>query len=1430
MNTRPQPVNRQSAYLKRRFQRISLVNSLGVIAIAVFALWGWVFEIPWLTGAWFHFPTMKVNTALCFIGSSLSLLLWHWQRRRRHHRFYRIARYGLGAMVTVLFSVSALTLAEYLVPLQFGIDQLFLLQPRLDSIGAAPGRMSPNAAFAFLLTAGSLGCLGLRSPRLRWSQGLAFLAGAIAFWGLCGYLYNVEPFFTLGMATGMSVPTVISFLLLESAILCAVPHVGPMRLLVGKGAGSHLARQLLPLAIVLPILIGSLSTIGHVFELFDEKTIFALSSTISIILFLGLVGWNAYQVNRYEEQQHLTERQLAISQAQFAGILDIAADAIIAIDAQQHIILFNRGAERIFGYAAADVLGQSLSLLLPDRYQENHRRHVKGFSQSLLPARQMGERGAIFGRRKDGTEFPAEASISKLVLHGRVIYTTFLRDITERQQAEQALRQSEERLQLAFEGSGDGLWDWDILAGTVYFSPQWMGMLGYGPTELPHAYATWEQLIHPDDREQVIAHLNAHLQDSSVRYAFDYRLRAKDGTWKWISNFGKVVAYDAQGNPTRMLGTHRDISDRKQAEANLKISEERWQFALEGSKDGVWDWDIPGNTLFYSHRWKETIGYTEAEIGNSLSEWETRIHPEDKAHVLAATAAHAEGHTPHCQVEYRFRCKDGHYIWVLDRSRIISRDQADRPTRIIGTHTDITDRKQADDALRQSEATKQAIITAIPDLLIHMEGDGTYVNFLSDSKFNVVAPNQQNQGLNVSAILPPHLVANRLHHTQLALETRETQVYEQQLEIGHYTSYEEVRIVPLGENDVLVMIRDITDRKQAEAQLRRREADLLTAQRVAHIGNWELDITTREIKWSEELFHFFGFDPNDPEPAYSEHFNYIEPSDRLRLQTCLDEAMTNGTPYELDLQCQRVDGRTVFMEARGAVERDDQGRIIRLIGTALDITDRKAAELELQHAKEKAEAANHAKSLFLANMSHELRTPLNVILGMSQAMSYDTKLSVDQQENLRIIRRSGDYLLSLISDILDLSKIEAGQITFEPTSFDLMAMVHTLRDMFRERANSKGLQFDLEIAPTTPQYITTDAQKLRQTLLNLLSNAIKFTENGGVTLRVTQMAIHQPDSPPTPWLQFFVEDTGAGIAIAEQATIFDAFVQSHTGKTSLDGTGLGLTISRKFVELMGGNLTVCSEPDKGSVFMFGIPLKTAIATDIPTTTERQILGLAPNQTKRRVLVVDDHAENRLVLKKLMVQWGFEVNEVNSGAAAIALVEQWPPDLIWMDLRMPEIDGYETTRQIRATEHGAKMVIIALTAQASKSDRSLALAAGCNDFVSKPFQPATLCAKVQEHLNLQFLYAPVAEAPTVASAIAPTAIAWSDRLQTMPPEWLHDLFQSAQRCDDEEIIDLLQTIPPTQTELAQRLQTLACNFEFKQIMQLVQAATADDSKT
>jgi two-component system sensor histidine kinase/response regulator len=476
-------------------------------------------------------------------------------------------------------------------------------------------------------------------------------------------------------------------------------------------------------------------------------------------------------------------------------------------------------------------------------------------------------------------------------------------------------------------------------------------------------------------------------------------------------------------------------------------------------------------------------------------------------------------------------------------------------------------------------------------------------------------------------------------------------------------------------------------------------------------------------------------------------------------------------------------------------------------------------------------------------MSHELRTPLNVILGFAQVMVHDTSLTPSQRDDLQTIRRSGDHLLSLINDVLDLSKIEARRCVLEEAGFDFISLLSTLHTMMAERATSKQIQLEFDIAPEVPQCIIADEQKLRQILLNLLSNAIKFTHQGGVTLqvKVDKEAYGTENQKgdvktlciaPRLALQFEVIDTGVGIAASEQATIFDAFVQAEAGRKSISGTGLGLTISRKLLDLMNGNISVHSIPYVGSTFTFTVPVYPTSSINIQSEQrDRLVIGLAPGQPLYRILVVDDQRENSLVLVRLLTQLGLEVREATNGQDAIQIWQDWQPNLIWMDVRMPGLDGYETTKQIRAMERDQASIIIALTAQASESDRSLALAAGCNDHVSKPFREETLFLKLKEYLGLEYIYADLnASSHSLAVHSSGTDADRSNLcdpsvLATLSADWLKALENAAVCGDDWAIADLASDLSPEFASLSIQLTELADKFQFEQIIQIIHSVSS-----
>jgi CheY-like chemotaxis protein len=483
-------------------------------------------------------------------------------------------------------------------------------------------------------------------------------------------------------------------------------------------------------------------------------------------------------------------------------------------------------------------------------------------------------------------------------------------------------------------------------------------------------------------------------------------------------------------------------------------------------------------------------------------------------------------------------------------------------------------------------------------------------------------------------------------------------------------------------------------------------------------------------------------------------------------------------------------------------------------------------------------------------MSHEFRTPLNAILGFAQLMLRNPRAEPEEREDLDIIHRSGEHLLGLINDVLQLSKIEAGRTTLNPQSFDLHRLLTGLEDMFRLRAEQKGIALYFDVSPDVPQFVRMDEGKLRQVLMNLLGNAVKFTQQGGVSLRaitrlVTEAAPRRRDTADCTGLQvhFEVEDTGPGIAAPELALLFDPFVQTASGRQSQEGTGLGLAISQQFVRLMGGEISVRSEVGKGSTFWFEVPVEVAGPADVLTAQPvRRVIGLAPGQPAQRLLVVDDKEVNRKLLVKMLAPLGFEVREAADGREAIDAWESWEPHLIFMDMRMPGMDGYEATRRIKATIRGHATIIIALTASALEEDRELILSEGCDDYMRKPFREADLLGALEKHLGTRFVYeeAPaglaqadqaLAEPRTEGTTLQVGTLfprlgdgrSLSAALATMPPGWLDELQEATVLGNLQGILAAVDQARERDRALAEALERLASGFAHDVILDAIEQA-------
>src|SRR5947209_5714513 len=441
------------------------------------------------------------------------------------------------------------------------------------------------------------------------------------------------------------------------------------------------------------------------------------------------------------------------------------------------------------------------------------------------------------------------------------------------------------------------------------------------------------------------------------------------------------------------------------------------------------------------------------------------------------------------------------------------------------------------------------------------------------------------------------------------------------------------------------------------------------------------------------------------------------------------------TDYELTARAR--DGKETVVSYNASTFHDRDRKLQGVFAAARDVTERKRYEQSLQQA-------NRAKSVFLANMSHEIRTPMNAILGFSQLMLRDPDHTPQQCQYLGTINRSGEHLLALINDILEMSKIEAGRTTLNLSTFDLPVLLKDLEMMFRVRTNEKKLSFSVEMIGDVPQYIVTDINKLRQVFINVLGNAVKFTEQGGIGLRVRA----DREGAAGPFLRVEIEDTGPGISADDQDKLFRHFEQTKTGQQAGTGTGLGLAISREFVRLMGGDITLSSQVGRGSVFVVNLPLKEGEAQAVQAKDNpRHVLRLQPGQSACRVLIADDIEDNRQLLAQLLAPVGFEIRLSTNGVEAVEEFEQWRPHLILMDFRMPVMDGHEAIRRIRAMAGGEDPKIIAVTASAMDDNRRELMGGGADDFISKPFREAELFQKIHDHVGVEYVYA---EQPAVTS--------------------------------------------------------------------------------
>jgi len=969
-------------------------------------------------------------------------------------------------------------------------------------------------------------------------------------------------------------------------------------------------------------------------------------------------------------------------------------------------------------------------------------------------------------------------------------------DITARKRAADALRESEERFRTAFESAAIGMALVDLDGRYLRVNGSYCQIVGYSKEEF--LAMNFRSITHPEDLQADLA-LASQMLDGSIPYFhMEKRYLHKQGQEVWVL-LSVALVRDARGVPLYSIAQAQDITERKEAEKKL-LREKAFTDAVIDNVPGLFYLlDERGKTVRWNRRAEETTGYTLDE-GSRMEPVEFFPGADRAAIAEALRTVFLEGHA---ELEANLVMKSGASIpYYFSAARVNFEGQ----NYLIGNGIDIGARKEAERALRDSEEKFSKAFRNSPVMLsISTLKEGRYLDV--NGAFERVTGWRREE-----------VVGRTRDDIGIRTEYARREAAGRILSTGGYRNLEsefrnksgEPRIARIsgeaiefaGETCVLTVGEDITEQKGFERELRAlnetlekrvkdRTAELERAVESLQMLSQAIENGPASVMIADPAGIIEYVNPKfceitgyAKEEAIGRKANLLKSGAHSpEFFRCLWTAIQAGETWRGEFCNRKRNGDLYWESACISTVRDGQGHPRHFVAITEDITELKQAAEELKRAKEAADAASRAKTAFLASMSHEIRTPMHAILGYSQLMLRDDSISPKTKENLRIVSRSGEHLLSLINDVLEMSKIESGRLKLDRAEFDLQSLLRDLAAMFRLRTAGKGIDLAVIQENDMPPRVVADEGKVRQILINLLGNAVKFTASGRITLRATL----RPGPPDRPVLVVEVEDTGVGIAAAEIGKLFRPFEQTSSGRQTQSGTGLGLAISMEYARLMGGGISVASELGKGSTFRLEIPIEPSSADSMPAR-------LAAGQEPLRILVADDDQSQLGWLGNLLRSAGFDVRECSNGPEAVAICGAWKPALAL-------IDGYEAARRIKAAPGGNRTVVIALTA----SDQPAALEAGVDDFLTKPLKELDLFQKIAGHLGVGY----------------PPAVALTpDSLAEMPPDLMLEMRQAILTGDMDRFTRVLPDVAERNRSLADGLRALADRYDYDALADLL----------
>ncbi len=1019
-----------------------------------------------------------------------------------------------------------------------------------------------------------------------------------------------------------------------------------------------------------------------------------------------------------------------LGKEQMVRLMEELAPAVVLADIAGGILWVSEGFTALCGFELHEVLGRNAASMLRPNLQAGQ---ALDYLRASMQARQPftyevpnPRPDVVAGWIRVKVQFLHDAAGEAMMMVGMV------EDVTEWKKTQLTLDESERRFQALAENTPGVLYqwrkNWDGTFQFGYVSPKLYELFGIRVEEIDRM----PKFIHPDDLASFRASIVQAVQARGA-WSFAGRVVVEGQPMRWLQGNSAVTDIDATG--IKYSGILQDITPLKQAETALRESEIRWRLAVEGFGDGAWEMNLQSRHIFYSPDYKAMLGYQDDEFSNEYSTWLEHVHPDDLPGVKDIMATHLHGDAPLGVAEYRIRCKDGAYKWVLGRAMVTARDANGAACMLTGLQTDITELKKAQSEAEESGRRLATVIANLPEGLV-LEDENRHIMLTNDA-FCLLLPGSFTPASlmgkdgtwlaekSVDFMRNPVQYAARI----TALLRR------RQMVVGDVLKLRDGRVIrrdftPIYDHERYIgqlwKFEDISARAKEEEKLKRSEEKYRGIIENMSLGLVEADLNDHLIFANQSFCDMTGF-CND-QLAGRRLSPLLLTGGDLELVESKLETRQLGIADSYEVAITTRGGDMKWMLVSGAPLYDNDRQHVGSIGIYLDVTPQKHLEANLREAKALAEVSTRAKQDFLANMSHEIRTPMNAILGMSQLLA-KTKLAGPQASYLRAITTSAENLLVIINDILDLSKIEAGRLTMEHIGFSLAQLHVQVEKTLLYKAEEKGLSFTTHLGPGVPAVLLGDPYRITQILLNLAGNSVKFTEHGSVSVACSLVRL-LPDGEAL--VEFVVGDTGIGMEASYLAQLFDNFSQEDSSVTrKFGGTGLGLGISKKLVGLLGGELLITSRKNWGTTSRFSLRLPVGTAADLPRKEAGPDLSSLRHRLRgKRVLLVEDNDFNRMLAGVILANSSLNVTEAANGEIAVALAKNHSFDLILMDVQMPVMDGYDATRLIRQ-QSGPSVPIIALTANAISGEREKCLAVGMNDYLTKPFQEASLLKMVYD---------------------------------------------------------------------------------------------------